>query len=93
MAETGPCGPCSEIHIDRGEHSAQEKCSRPRCAVTGLQALSGDMNLVFMQYNRSGATQFDALPATHVDTGMGFERIVSIMQKVDSNYRTDLFTP
>jgi alanyl-tRNA synthetase len=95
MAETGPCGPCSEIHIDRGEQFCDKKNVPGHvCAVNGdCKRYLEIWNLVFMQYNRLGATQFDALPATHVDTGMGFERIVSIMQKVDSNYRTDLFTP
>lgn len=95
MAETGPCGPCSEIHIDRGPEFCDKKNVPGHvCSVNGdCKRYLEIWNLVFMQYNRINATQFDPLPATHVDTGMGFERIVSIMQNVNSNYRTDLFTP
>jgi alanyl-tRNA synthetase len=95
MAETGPCGPCSEIHIDRGEDFCDKKNVPGHvCRVNGdCKRYLEIWNLVFMQYNRINQTQFDPLPTTHVDTGMGFERIVSIMQGVDSNYRTDLFTP
>jgi alanyl-tRNA synthetase len=95
MAETGPCGPCSEIHIDRGEKYCDKKNVPGHvCRVNGdCKRYLEIWNLVFMQYNRINQTQFDPLPATHVDTGMGFERIVSIIQGVDSNYRTDLFTP
>jgi len=87
MAETGPCGPCSEIHYDlRPEEGGQ---------VTA-ETLDTDRfvelwNLVFMQYNRLSPTRLEPLPATHVDTGMGFERIVSVLQEVPSNYLTDLF--
>ncbi|MCE5207075.1 MAG: alanine--tRNA ligase [Chloroflexi bacterium] len=95
MAETGPCGPCSEIHYDFGA----ERCTRKN--VPGHQCeVNGDCgrfleiwNLVFIQYNRLDANTFQSLPQKHVDTGMGFERIVSILQNVDSNYKTDLFTP
>lgn len=95
MAETGPCGPCSEIHIDRGESFCDKKNVPGHvCRVNGdCKRYLEIWNLVFMQYNRINQTQFDPLPATHVDTGMGFERIVSIMQNVNSNYRTDLFSP
>lgn len=95
MAETGPCGPCSEIHIDRGPDGCDKKGVPGHvCRVNGdCKRYLEIWNLVFMQYNRMNQTQFDPLPATHVDTGMGFERIVSIMQGVNSNYRTDLFSP
>jgi len=95
MAETGPCGPCSEIHIDKGPDACDKKDVPGHiCRVNGdCKRYLEIWNLVFMQYNRTGVTHFDPLPATHVDTGMGFERIVSIMQGVNSNYRTDLFTP
>ncbi len=89
MADTGPCGPCSEIHFDlRPEEGGP---------VT-TETLDSDRfvelwNLVFIQYNRTGPNTLDPLPATHVDTGMGFERLVSILQDVDSNYKTDLFAP
>ncbi|MBN1305587.1 MAG: alanine--tRNA ligase [Anaerolineales bacterium] len=88
MAETGPCGPCSEIHIDL----------RPGAGPVTMETLDSDRfvelwNLVFIQYNRTGPDGLDPLPATHVDTGMGFERIVSVLQGVDSNYKTDLFKP
>ena len=95
MAETGPCGPCSEIHIDRGEQYC-DKQGQPGhvCQVNGDCARFLELwNLVFIQYNRLNPTQLEPLPATHVDTGMGFERIVSVLQGVDSNYRTDLLWP
>ncbi|PKN84835.1 MAG: alanine--tRNA ligase, partial [Chloroflexi bacterium HGW-Chloroflexi-7] len=95
MAETGPCGPCSEIHMDRGP-AACEKQGVPghMCAVNGDCTRYLEIwNLVFIQYNRVSLTQFDPLAATHVDTGMGLDRIVSIMQNKNSNYRTDLLYP
>ncbi|TAK14894.1 MAG: alanine--tRNA ligase [Anaerolineae bacterium] len=91
MADTGPCGPNSEIHIDLGpEHG--EITFLP----DGTPDLDGPRflelwNLVFMQYNRTGPKSLEPLPATHVDTGMGFERIVAVLQNQPSNYRTDLF--
>ncbi len=95
MAETGPCGPCSEIHIDRGPDACDKKGVPGHvCAVNGdCKRYLEIWNLVFIQYNRVSLTQFDPLPATHVDTGMGFERIVSILQNKNSNYRTDLLYP
>jgi len=93
MAETGPCGPCSEIHFDRGEkYCDMQDLEGHVCGVNGDCARFLELwNLVFIQYNRLSATQLEPLPATHVDTGMGFERIVSVLQDVDSNYKTDLF--
>jgi alanyl-tRNA synthetase len=95
MADTGPCGPCSEIHIDRGPETC-DKQDEPGhvCRVNGdCKRFLEIWNLVFIQYNRLSPTQLEPLPATHVDTGMGFERIVSLLQEVDSNYRTDLLLP
>jgi alanyl-tRNA synthetase len=88
MADTGPCGPNSEIHIDL----------HPERGPVKPEDLNSDRfvelwNLVFIQYNRSSPTKLAPLPAKHVDTGMGFERIVSVLQGVDSNYRTDLLWP
>jgi alanyl-tRNA synthetase len=95
MAETGPCGPCSEIHIDRGpEFCNKQGVPGHICRVNGDCTRYLEIwNLVFIQYNRMNQTQFDPLPARHVDTGMGLDRIVSIMENVNSNYRTDLFLP
>jgi alanyl-tRNA synthetase len=95
MADTGPCGPDSEIHFDLGPQA----CERPNVAghVCGV---NGDChrflelwNLVFIQYNRSSPMELEPLPARHVDTGMGFERVVAVLQGVGSTYRTDLFRP
>lgn len=95
MAETGPCGPCSEIHIDRGpEGCDKQQVPGHVCKVNGdCKRYLELWNLVFIQYNRLSKTQLEPLPARHVDTGMGLERIVSIIQGVDSNYRTDLLFP
>jgi len=93
MAETGPCGPCSEIHLDRGEkYCDMQGIEGHVCGVNGDCTRFLELwNLVFIQYNRLGPNHLEPLPATHVDTGMGFERIVSVLQDVDSNYKTDLF--
>lgn len=95
MAETGPCGPCSEIHIDRGpEFCDKQGVAGHVCRVNGDCSRFLELwNLVFIQYNRLSPTELEPLPATHVDTGMGLERIVSVMQGVTSNYRTDLLLP
>ncbi|MCL4561330.1 MAG: alanine--tRNA ligase [Chloroflexi bacterium] len=95
MAETGPCGPCSEIHVDRGiEFCDHKDVPGHVCQVNGDCTRFLELwNLVFIQYNRLGPSQLEPLPARHVDTGMGLERIVSLLQGVDSNYQTDLFTP
>ncbi len=95
MADTGPCGPCSEIHVDRGPQACDKQdVAGHVCRVNGdCKRFLEIWNLVFMQYNRFGPTHLEPLPATHVDTGMGFERIVSLLQGVDSNYRTDLLWP
>jgi len=95
MAETGPCGPCSEIHIDVGErHCRRQKEKGHRCAVNGGCGRFIELwNLVFIQYNRDGKGVLHDLPQKHVDTGMGFERLVAMLQGVDSNYATDLFVP
>jgi alanyl-tRNA synthetase len=93
MAELGPCGPCSEVHYDRGLKYC-DKQGEPGhvCKVNGDCARFLELwNLVFIQYNRLGPDKLEPLPATHVDTGMGFERIVSVLQDVSSNYKTDLF--
>jgi alanyl-tRNA synthetase len=94
MADTGPCGPCSEIHLDRGPEYCNLEGQEHDCAVNGDCTRYLELwNLVFIQYNRLDKTRLEPLPATHVDTGMGFERIVSVLQDVDSNYRTDLLWP
>jgi alanyl-tRNA synthetase len=95
MADVGPCGPCSEIHIDRGpEFCNKQNVPGHVCRVNGDCTRFTELwNLVFIQYNRIDANTLQPLPSTHVDTGMGFERITSVMQGVNSNYRTDLIWP
>lgn len=92
MGDTGPCGPCSEIIYDRGE---EHRCQSPVCA---LGACDCDRwleiwNLVFMQFNRDEKGHMTPLPRPSIDTGMGLERLASILQNVNSNFETDLFVP
>jgi alanyl-tRNA synthetase len=92
MGDTGPCGPCSEIHYDRG---LEFSCGHPRC---GLGVCDCDRwmeiwNLVFMQFNRDEQGVMTPLPRPSIDTGMGLERVSSILQEVQSNFDTDLFVP
>ena len=95
MAETGPSGPDSEVHMDLGlEACNMQGVEGHKCEINGECTRFLELwNLVFIQYNRSGPTQLDPLPKKHVDTGMGFERIVSVLQGTRSNYKTDLFAP
>ena len=95
MADTGPCGPDSELHYDRGlEFCEKQGVPGHVCRVNGDCARFLEIwNLVFIQYNRSGPAALEPLPARHVDTGMGFERLVSILQGARTNYDTDLFMP
>jgi len=93
MAEFGPCGPCSEIHLDLGEERDNLRGTDHVCGVNGECTRYLELwNNVFIQYNLFEDGRLEPLPAKHVDTGMGFERIVSVLQGVDSNYKTDLFT-
>ena len=89
MGETGPCGPCSEIHIDR----TPDGTATASMVNAGVAEVMEIWNLVFIQYNRDEAGKLTPLPAKHVDTGMGFERICAVMQNKKSNYDTDVFTP
>lgn len=88
MGETGPCGPCSEIHINLSDdlnNSELVNAGSPECIEI--------WNLVFIQYNRDETGKLNELPAKHVDTGMGFERVCAVLQNKKSNYDTDVFTP
>ena len=91
MGDTGPCGPCSEILIDRGE---QFGCGRPQCtAGCECDRYLEIWNLVFMQFNRDESGKMTPLPKPSIDTGLGLERIVSIIQDVPTNFDTDLIRP
>jgi alanyl-tRNA synthetase len=91
MGETGPCGPCSEIHIDQGEHmSCGESCGLGVCDCDRWLEI---WNLVFMQYDRDETGKLTPLPKPSIDTGMGLERLTAIIQGKESNYDTDLFSP
>jgi alanyl-tRNA synthetase len=88
MGEIGPCGPCSEIHIDLTEKG----CSASEVNA-GNPLVIEIWNLVFIQYNRKPGGELEPLPAKHVDTGMGFERVCSVIQGKKSNYDSDIFAP
>jgi alanyl-tRNA synthetase len=91
MGDTGPCGPCSEILIDRGEEYG---CGRPECtAGCECDRFLEIWNLVFMQFNRDASGEMTPLPKPSIDTGLGLERIVSIIQDVPTNFDTDLILP
>jgi len=95
MGTTGPCGPCSEIHIDLGpQHCDMQHVPGHTCAVNGGCARFIELwNLVFIQYNRKLDCTLDRLKANYVDTGAGLERITAVLQSKSSNYETDLFMP
>src|SRR5688572_1869538 len=95
MADTGPCGPCSEIHFDRRpKNEAGKAVSVDQfVALTDASLILEFWNNVFMQFDRSADGTLTPLPAPSIDTGMGLERLTMLMQDVDTNYKTDLFTP
>ena len=91
MGDTGPCGPCSEIHIDQGKDVG---CKRPECSIEcECDRFLEIWNLVFMQFNRSIDGKLTPLPKPSIDTGMGLERISAVLEGVYSNFDTDLFVP
>ena len=95
MGDTGPCGPCSEIHIDRGpDHCSRQGEEGHQCLICGDCGRYIELwNLVFIQYNRGPDRSLTPLKARFVDTGAGFERLVQVLQDKASNYETDLFLP
>ncbi|OJW72792.1 MAG: alanine--tRNA ligase [Candidatus Amoebophilus sp. 36-38] len=93
MGDSGPCGPCSEIHVDIRQAEEIQKEPGKNLVNTGHPLVIEIWNLVFMEYNRLSGGQLVALPAKHVDTGMGFERLTMVLQDKTSTYDTDLFVP
>jgi alanyl-tRNA synthetase len=93
MGDTGPCGPCSEIHVDIRNDEDRKKVDGKTLVNASDPLVIEIWNNVFMQYNRKANGQLELLPAQHVDTGMGFERLCMVVQGKQSNYDTDVFTP
>lgn len=93
MGESGPCGPCSEIHFDSRDDEDRKKVDGSTLVNTGNAEVIEIWNLVFIQYNRLANGSLEQLPARHVDTGMGFERLTRVLQNKKSNYDTDIFQP
>jgi alanyl-tRNA synthetase len=93
MGDSGPCGPCSEIHIDLRSDADRAKLPGASLVNAGTPDVMEIWNLVFIQFNRKADGSLEELPEKHIDTGMGFERLSLVLQKKRSNYDTDIFTP
>lgn len=95
MDVVGPCGPCTEIHYDRNivKPGSRSNSTARGLVNAGTERVIELWNLVFMTFNRTGPNSFIPLPSSVVDTGMGLERLCTVLNHLDSNYDTDLFTP
>src|SRR5437763_6946188 len=92
MGDTGPCGPCTEIHVDSRTDEERKKVDGKSLVNKDDPQVIEIWNNVFIQYNRLKDGSLEPLPAKHVDTGMGFERLVRVLQDKQSNYDTDIFS-